>query len=617
MSAQLQKKYMEHADKQMESGDHYGALRNYQLGMWVDSGDVDVCFAYANALRMTNNYAKALHYYKKVQKSDRDRKYVVAAHFAGEMYKFLGDYNKSQKEHQRFIKKYKGDREKYEYIKSLYEVEHSSDLIHLMRDSSELLPDNQHPINTVFSEFGAYFVNDTLLLYSTLRSDSTKKKLVLDSNTYFARIHMGRIKEKWEAVGSHPAFDKAEEVHIVNATFSPKGEYVFYAECSGFNCQIYRATVTGEVWTDFTLLPDKINLKGTSTTQPFMARIKGLDVLYFVSDRPGGYGKQDIWYSIAYSNGLFEDPVNLGENINSPGNDICPFYLDEEEALYFSSDYYLGMGGFDIFRSMLKEEEYQQNQNMGPPINSSYNDLYFRYHAGEAVISSNRKGSLTDQFENCCNDLYFFDFEPKSITPLEELTTIERINKLLPLRLYFHNDEPNPRSNDTTTDILYSASYIEYISKKELYEKEYTKGLSGDEALEAENEMSLFFRNEVKLGYDDLSQALKLLEKELNEGSTIELSIKGYASPLSKSEYNRNLTFRRINSVENQIEHFNYGSLKSFMDSGKLILKRFPFGEDRLTQRVSDDVNDKRNAIYSKKASFERRVEILSIKKIK
>lgn len=600
----------------MEVGDYNGALKNYQLGMWVDSGDVDLCYAYANALRMTNDYSRALYYYKKVLKSDKDRKYAVAAHYAGEMYKFLGEYNRSQKEHQRFLKKYKGDREKYEYKKSKYEIEHSSDLIHLMRDSASLTLDNQHPINTIFSEFGAYFINDTMLLYSTLKSDSVKKKLVLDSNTYFARIHLGEKNEKWEARGSHGSFDEDEEVHIVNAVFSPKGEYVYYAECRGYNCQIYRATVTGEEWTDFTLLPEKINSKGSTNTQPFIARINGFDVLYFVSDRPGGYGKLDIWYSIAYSNGLFEDPVNLGEVINSPGNDICPFYLDEENALYFSSDFHLGLGGFDVFRSILNEDKYQQNQNLGTPVNSSYNDLYFRYFSGEAVISSNRKGSLTEQIENCCNDLFFFNYKPKSIIPESELTNIDKINKLLPLRLYFHNDEPNPRSNDTITEQLYSASYVQFIAKASQYEKEYTKGLAGDDALYAEEEMNLFFNNEVKLGYNDLMLALELLEKELREGSTIELSIKGYASPLSKSEYNRNLTLRRIKSVENQIEHFNYGSLKTYIEQGKLIIRKFPFGEDRLSERVSDDVNDKRNAIYSKKASFERRVEILSVKKI-
>jgi len=154
------------------------------------------------------------------------------------------------------------------------------------------------------------------------------------------------------------------------------------------------------------------------------------------------------------------------------------------------------------------------------------------------------------------------------------------------------------------------------VSKTSIYEREYSKGLKGEKKTDAEEEIDHFFESEVKLGYSDLKEALKLLHAELEQGSKIELVIKGYASPLSKADYNRRLTLRRIASVENEMMQYDGGVLKEFIQNGNLIISRYPFGEDKISRKVSDDLNDKRNAIYSKHASFERRVEIIAIKSI-
>ncbi len=614
--SQMHKKYQEVGDKLMEKGDYAGAAKNYHLGLKQDSSDASLRFAYAQSLRLTNNYKKAAFYYESVRKHDKERKYLESMHYAGEMYKYLGNYKKSLKEHTRYAKRYRGDKNKYEYLKSKHEVDNSLKLIHLMKDTVDLYLDNDHPVNTAYSEFGAYIENDTMLMYSTLTSDSLKNRLVLDSNTYFARIHLAEFNSKWEGKGPHPVFHEEEEMHIANATYSPDREYVFYSECSDGKCQIIRALNNNGEWSEFEVLPDKINLPGFTSTQPYLARVDGYDLLFFSSDRPNGHGKLDIWYTIAYSNGLYEDPINLGDSINSPGNDICPFYFDAERALYFSSDWHYGLGGFDIFRCINLGKKYSKAENLGLPFNSSYNDLYFRNFGKQAVLTSNREGSLTDQYENCCNDLFFFEYEAKTIIPEVEMSYLDRIEKLLPLRLFFHNDEPNPRSTDTTTSILYSASYLNYIGKIATYEREYSRGLKGLDKEEAQEEINHFFQSEVKLGYSDLKEACNLILNELERGTELELVIKGYASPLSRSDYNKRLTLRRISSVKNELEFFQSGALVKYLESGQLKINSIPFGEDRLSARVSDDLNDKRNAIYSKKASFERRVEILSVRKI-
>ena len=113
--------------------------------------------------------------------------------------------------------------------------------------------------------------------------------------------------------------------------------------------------------------------------------------------------------------------------------------------------------------------------------------------------------------------------------------------------------------------------------------------------------------------YDDLKEALKYVLQDLDSGKRITLDIKGYASPLSSAAYNKKLTLRRINSVRNELSHFHGSDLDPYLQSGQLKIRVFPYGEDEAAVGVSDDANDRRNAVYSKKAAFERRVEIIAV----
>lgn len=613
---QVQKKYKSHGDNKLENGNPTSAIRYYRQAMIYDSNNVDLLFNYAQALRLTNHYRGSDYYFNRVYKEDKKRRYTVALYYMGEMNKYLGDYSASIKYYRRFIKRYKGNKEKYEYLKAKYEDEHYPELAHLIKNELEIEITNEAEVNTGQSEFAGFFISETEMLFSSLRSDSIKHRRVLDTLSYYSRIYSAKNKGTWKDAKLQPDFGENEQFNVANAVYDIKSDYAYYTECEGSHCQIYRARIIDGNLEDYKLLPDKVNFPNSTTTQPYVARIDGFDYLFFSSDRPDGYGKLDIYYVIAYSNGLFDDAVNLGSKINSPGNELCPYYMNEENALYFSSDWHFGLGGFDIFKSKIKGDKFTEIENLGQPFNSSYNDLYFRQRNNQGVLTSNRTGSLTDDYNNCCNDLYFFEFQPMTVKMKSEMSNLEKIDKMLPLRLFFDNDQPNPKSRDTSTSIIYSATYINYVSKIGKYEHEYSKGLKGEAKEESEEEIKNFFDNDVELGYNDLETALVLLEEELKKGTKLELTIKGYASPLSKSMYNKNLTLRRISSIENELLHFNAGALKNYMDNNQLLLKCVPYGEDLASGSVSDDLNDKRNAIYSKKAAFERRVEVIAVQKL-
>ncbi len=96
--------------------------------------------------------------------------------------------------------------------------------------------------------------------------------------------------------------------------------------------------------------------------------------LYFVSDRPGGYGGYDIWVS-RFQDGLWQWPVNAGPNINTAGNETAPYMYADDQTLYFASDGWPGMGGTDIFVSKrVNDTQYTRAVNLGYPINTAYDE---------------------------------------------------------------------------------------------------------------------------------------------------------------------------------------------------------------------------------------------------
>ena len=128
----------------------------------------------------------------------------------------------------------------------------------------------------------------------------------------------------------------------------PKNELVFYfSVCDDQgNCKIalrnYEKQITEE-------LNSNINLLNSTNTQPHIAIHNQQKVMYFVSDRKGGFGGMDIWLSIINKDGKYGIPINAGDKINSEFDEITPFFNSFEEVLYFSSNRENGVGEFDIY----------------------------------------------------------------------------------------------------------------------------------------------------------------------------------------------------------------------------------------------------------------------------
>jgi hypothetical protein len=188
--------------------------------------------------------------------------------------------------------------------------------------------------------------------------------------------------------------------------------------------------------------------------------------------------------------------------------------------------------------------------------------------------------------------------------------------------LYFHNDCPDPKSRDTLTHVNYIVGYGEYREMLAKYQTEYSSGLDSAKASSAREDIENFFIEYVDQGVRDLELFRNLLLEELQNGARINLTVKGFASPLAKTDYNVNLTKRRISSLVNYLREYDHGIFAPYLDGtasngGKVQFTQVPFGEYTANKLTSDNFHDQKNSVYSRSAAIERKIEIQSVDYIK
>ena len=184
----------------------------------------------------------------------------------------------------------------------------------------------------------------------------------------------------------------------------------------------------------------------------------------------------------------------------------------------------------------------------------------------------------------------------------------------LPLALYFDNDEPDRRTYSRFTRKTYGEAYEQYYGKKKEFIEEFTRELSEEDKFLTEQRFEVFFEREVKGGYNNLVLFSDQLYEYLKRGNSLEIEIKGYASPRGNPFYNECISERRINSLKNHFSQYNNGCLMPYLKSGKFKIIQKPLGESTVdVTQVSDNLKDAKNSIYSILASVERRVEIVQI----
>lgn len=164
------------------------------------------------------------------------------------------------------------------------------------------------------------------------------------------------------------------------------------------NLKIYSSTINEGIWEPAEEL--KFNEDNFSNGHPCLTRDGNF--MYFVSNQDGGFGGTDIYLSQRVGE-TWTDPINLGPNINTEGDEMFP-YIASNGALYFASNGWAGLGGLDVFRSDLSAGKWAEPVNLGYPINSSQDDFGILYNNNDdsGFFCSNRDGNGND-------DVFFFN----------------------------------------------------------------------------------------------------------------------------------------------------------------------------------------------------------------
>jgi len=220
-------------------------------------------------------------------------------------------------------------------------------------------------------------------------------------------------------------------------------------------------------------LNTQVNVEGSVTIQPFVT--SDGKRLFFVSDRPGGQGGFDIWVSNLDTEGNPVNAVNLGKTINTPGDDEAPFYDPKTSRLVYSSKGLKGLGGFDLFESSDNSGQWEAPKNLGYPINSSKDDLYYFADPDD----NHRFYVSSDRESECCLNLFSGRYKSTIVTG--KLTDCDKAKALPGVKISLIDSVSGKILSQTETNS--NGSYVIELQTKSsfklLFEKQgyFAKGI--------------------------------------------------------------------------------------------------------------------------------------------
>jgi hypothetical protein len=622
-------------EQNLEQEDYFEAAKYCDSLMQKDSIDYTILETYVNILIEIKDFKKADILLNKICALHNDKLNYNLLFKLGLVNQQLGKYEESLNFFNRTLKLLDKKSDKIVYAKVEQEIRSCIWANEHCKDSLDYGLQKIKGVTNSDSEFGHTIIGSKLII-STLRCNNCIDSLGFNKEGYTNKIYTVS-KENGSELNEVKTINSSIN-HTANGTFSLDKKKFYYSSCNNLShnkkCKLLVSNYQNGEWSIPDTLNGEINDSNFTYTMPSFAKIQGKDYLFFCSDAKNSIGGLDIYIGIINQNSIKEiKPVKY---INSTEDDVTPFFDNENSTLYFASSWFNGYGGYDIFKTRFAPNKINKIENLGLPFNSSNNDLYPIKDSLNYYITSNR--NHISENKTCCNDIYLLKPKEKQIEnslilqKKEEETdpislnsnnttskNIEKLEQLIPISLYFHNDIPNPKSTDSITKKNYLETFEEYIQLLPTYQSNYSAGLQNDKKTNAEVEIQKFFIENIQKGKEDLDKFLDVLILELKKGEHFELIFKGYASPLAQNDYNKLLSKRRISAVKNYISFYKNGVFLHYLIANKngensLSYKEESFGEFLTDKLVSDNPNDKKNSIFSKKAALERKVQIIGFK---
>ncbi|MFA5574451.1 MAG: OmpA family protein [Brumimicrobium sp.] len=358
------------------------------------------------------NYDKAIEWYQRAidLKYYEENPYVYFR--LGNLYKIKGEYDIARTNYQEFLNLKPSDSQVENALASL-------DRAVMMKDNrTRYTVKAESKINTQGMEMAPAIANrkgDAIVYGSTRNSPVSTGKDPITGEGYFSIWEAGKDKNgNWTEPKPFEADSINTEFSEGTLVFDGRFRNVFFTRCpvikgEVLGCQIWKAEKKGRAFS----IPTRVNLAphdSISVGHP-LPNDDG-SALIFSSDLPGGFGGKDLWYT-EYNrrSDTWSDPINLGPEINTSGDELFPTYsLDGD--LFFASDGHRGLGGLDIYKATKTDDpkKFENPVNLGTPLNSDGDD----YHLTEVTkrsgfFTSDRKGS---QGSRNLPDIWSYELPP-------------------------------------------------------------------------------------------------------------------------------------------------------------------------------------------------------------
>lgn len=558
--------------------------RKYALGGSGGSVDkFDIIYKQAESYRLANYWQEAAAKYKECFEKDFTR-YADAFYWYAVCQRSLGKYAATEEYLNRFLKTTAAnDSRKQDAEKELQTIQFIK--TQLARPDSVLFQVKKN--TTSFGKekgiFALTAVDDNQFIFTSTVADPVVKK---EESSNHSRLFYGTVNDGvLENVQPLQINGMDASLNQGAASLSADKKILYFTQWKKENgkniSSIYYSTKEESGWAKPILL-SSVNKKGFSSKQPFCSADG--NTLFFASDMPGGSGGFDIWYAPIQNDGTTGEPINASP-INTKGDEQAPFYHSTSGNFVFSSNGMQGMGGFDLFTAKVKESGLGNPQNLGHPVNSSRDDIYFFAPEKNSLLKNAVIGS--DRGSECCLETYTVVKAPKrkmvsgivrDCKDNEPLAAaIVTMKNIYGQNLQAATGPDGKFSFDLTGDI---SSHTFNIAKENYKERmtlaatetvdesdlmtdvymnvpicinEIEKPEDKQPEIKAENVVSVYFDFDENLLKGRNIEIMDSIYNVLSEDKTIAIQISGYTDGLGTDDYNRKLSDKRAKACENYL----------------------------------------------------------------
>ena len=407
----LEKK-REIAEERLAQGDTYNALEWYKK-VYDEAAEPETAIMIADIDLMLRDYAAAENWYRKAM-SGGDAMVTPETRYNFAMtLKHNGKYDEAREHFQKYITNATDATKKALAMTQVAGIE----LAESMEANDEIVVGIlSGDVNTPFTEASPIYAANGDMYYAAIKSSEAIVPADRDKQDFFAKVYMAsKSNDAW---GNSQPLDMTvnrDGFHNGNVALSKDGNTLYFtrARLEGnklAESAIYMSSKEGNAWAAPVRLA-KVN-GDYLAKQPTAGMMDGKEVLYFAANMPSGRGGFDIYYAMRNADGTYGSPKSVGDRINTPGDEVTPFYHHGTATLFFSSDGHPSIGGLDVFSSTYSSAGFSAPENMGLEINSRQDDIYFSADADkfQGFVVSNRPSGNSLKSATCCDDIYAVEF---------------------------------------------------------------------------------------------------------------------------------------------------------------------------------------------------------------